>query len=336
MNGIFVAIVNFRTGPLVVDCLASLVGDLATWPCERVIVVDNDSGDESPAYIQRAIVQRGWAQWVEVLVMPRNGGFAYGNNAAIARIRAIAPNFRAAVLLNPDTIVMPGAIERLAAFLNEHRSAGIVGPMIEDATGRPVLSAHADPSPLNELLGAARLRVLNAWFGRDSASCQPATEAHACDWLSGACLAIRREVFDSIGPLDEGFFLYFEEVDFCMRARRAGWHCRFNPEARIRHLEGASTGIGLPHRRRPAYWYASRRRFFVKAYGIAGLVMADLLWATGRLSLITRRSLGLGGRVGRNEEPRRFALDLLGADLAALVIGDVWRIAREVRSAGFR
>jgi hypothetical protein len=96
----------------------------------------------------------------------------------------------------------------------------------------------------------------------------------------------------------------------------------------VLHFEGAATGIRLARRRRPGYWYDSRRRFFVKAYGVAGLLAADAMWALGRVSLVTRRALGLGGRAGRDREPARFALDLLGGDLKAIANGELRRIRR--------
>ena len=140
---------------------------------------------------------------------------------------------------------------------------------------------------------------------------------------------VRREVLDAVGPLDEGFFLYFEEVDFCRRAHRAGWSCWLVADARVMHIEGAATGIKAARRRLPAYWFASRRRFFVKAYGIGGLVLADLLWAIGRASLVLRRALGLGGRGREAEEPSRIASDLLLGDARAALSGELMRIARE-------
>ena len=141
-------------------------------------------------------------------------------------------------------------------------------------------------------------------------------------------MAIRREVFDAIGPMDEGYFLYFEEVDFCLRARKAGWSCWFVPSARVMHLEGASTGILQGRRRRASYWYASRRRYFVKASGLGGLFAADVMWAVGRLSLVLRRLLGLGGKNGRQDDPTWLAFDLLVGDIKALVNGELLRIRR--------
>jgi hypothetical protein len=154
-----------------------------------------------------------------------------------------------------------------------------------------------------------------------------------CEWVSGASLMLRRGVIEAIGLLDEGFFLYFEEVDYCLRARQAGWEVWYVPESRVVHFEGASTGIRTASRRRPSYWFASRRRFFAKHYGIAGLVAADALWAVGHASLRARRTLGLG-RGGDIPDPPGIAKDLLWGDLQALVRGKVLAPGDDALSPG--
>jgi GT2 family glycosyltransferase len=184
------------------------------------------------------------------------------------------------------------------------------------------------PSPLGELEASAGFAFLTRLLSRHVVSPPPSGDSRECDWVSGACMAIRREVLDAIGPLDEGFFLYYEEVDFCRRARRAGWSCWLAADARVMHLEGAATGIKAAGQRRPPYWFASRRRFFVKAYGIGGLVLADLLWVLGRTSLVLRRALGLGGRGNQAHEPSRMTSDLLLGDVRAALGGELVRIAR--------
>src|SRR5262249_6671991 len=157
--------------------------------------------------------------------------------------------------------------------------------------GTAAYSAHNAPSPLGELEAGARLGPLSRALARFAVTPPPQWEAHACDWVSGAALIVRREVLERIGPMDDGYFLYFEEVDYCTRARRAGWEVWFVPQSRIVHLEGASTGIHQVERRRPRYWFDSRRRYFVKHHGVAGLLAADALWALGRASLAARRAL---------------------------------------------
>ena len=328
IKSVFVIIVNFRTGRLTVQCLASLAADVSSLGSGRVIVVDNCSEDDSLALISSAIRCNGWQAWAEVLPLPRNGGFAYGNNAAVRRARAIDAELAAVVLLNPDAVVRPGLLSGLMRQLTSQPHAGIAGAAIEEPGGELVASAHVMPSPLGELEASAQFGFLTRLLSRHVVSPPPWGVSRECYWVSGACMAIRREVLDAIGPFDEGFFLYYEEVDFCRRARRAGWSCLLAADARVMHLEGAATGINKSRQRLPAYWFASRRRFFVKAYGIGGLVLADLLWALGRSSLVLRRALGLGGRANQAREPSRMTIDLLVGDLRAALGGELVRIAR--------
>ena len=322
----FVLIVNFRTGPLVVDCLASLASELPALQGGRVIVVDNASGDDSVAQIGTAINDRGWGGWVELIALPRNGGFAYGNNRALERVRAHDAAFGAVVCLNPDTTVRPGALAALLGQLGAPVHAGIVGALIEDEHGMPQRAGHCFPSPLGELEHAAQFGVLSSMLNPGEVLEARADAPRRFDWVSGACFAVRREVMEQIGTFDEGYFLYFEETDFCFRAQRAGWSCWHVPQAEVVHFEGASTGINIAAQRRPAYWYASRRRFFLKAYGVGGLLAADLLWAIGRCSLLLRRGLGLGGRQGQAQEPRKVFYDLIVGDLRALIDGEWFRV----------
>jgi GT2 family glycosyltransferase len=328
MARVFIIIVNYGTPALTIECLRSLEPQRAALRGGRVLVVDNCSGDNSLSAIGAAIARGSWSDWVELLPMPRNGGFAYGNNAGVARVRALDESFAAVVLLNPDAEAQPGCLDALVRFLESNADVGIVGGAIASPGGTVERSAHHWPSPLGELEGAAQLGPLSRMLRGYAVSPEAPVQAARCHWVSGACLAIRREVLDAIGPLDEGYFLYFEEVDFCRRAHLAGWLCAYVPEARVVHHEGASTGIRVGARRRPGYWYTSRRRFFVKCYGLAGLLVGDLLWAIGRASLVLRRALGLGGRTGRAQEPARYALDLLGGDLKAVLRGELRGVAR--------
>ena len=316
-----IVIVNYRTAELAVDCLRSLspqTGDRRT----RVIVADNASGDGSLERLATAIAGNGWSGWVELLALPRNGGFAYGNNAGIAAALgpACPPDY--VLLLNPDTLVRPGALSALVDFMDAHPRAGIGGSLLENAAGGVDCSAHRTPSPLGELDGAARLGPLSRLLRRHAVSPPARSEAHECDWVSGASMIIRREVIAAIGPMDEGYFLYFEEVDFCCRARASGWSVCYVPQSRVLHLEGASTGIRAAAQRRGAYWYDSRRRFFVKHHGVGGLLLADLLWAAGRLSFLLRCALGMT-RQGRHADPQRFMVDLLWGDLRAILDGRI-------------
>ena len=334
MHSTFVLIVNFRTGQLVVDCLESLISELPFLQGGKVIVVDNASGDDSTAQIAAAINDRGWSGWAELIALPHNGGFAYGNNRALERVREIDSSFGTIVCLNPDTVVRSGAITAMLGQFRASPRAGVVGALIENEDGVAQRAGHNFPSPLGELERAAQLGLLSRGLSSADMPQPIAAQVRRFDWVSGACFAIRREVIEQIGGFDEGYFLYFEETDFCLRAQRAGWTCWQVPQAVVVHFEGASTGINIPAKRRPAYWYASRRRFFLKAYGVAGLLAADLLWTLGRFSLVLRRALGLGGRQEQGREPSGMFFDLIVGDFRALLKGEWFRVgARSLRQS---
>lgn len=317
---LWIVIVNYRTPELVVDCLRSLSSQVDALGNGRVVVVDNNSGDGSVEKLSASIDSENWGAWAEVKPMDRNGGFAFGNNAGIMAALSAPGQVDYVQLLNPDTIVRPGAVKSLVDFMDFHPKVGIAGSRLENATGGVDCSAHRKPSPLGELNGSARLGMVSRLLHRYVVSPPIRNEAHECDWVSGASMIIRREVLEEIGLMDEGYFLYFEEVDFCCQARAAGWSVWYVPESCVMHLEGAATGIRAAEKRRPMYWYDSRRRFFVKQYGIVGLVAADMLWSVGRLVFLLRRALRLGAPCQAND-PKWFMFDLLWGDLRALLCG---------------
>ncbi len=318
---VWIAIVNYGTAGLAIDALRSLSSQVEDLAGGRVVVVDNASGDGSVEKLTAAIEREGWSSWAEVMPLDRNGGFAFGNNACIRRALASTNLVDYVMLLNPDTVAQPGAVKALVDFIDAHPSVGIVGSRLENANGGVECSAHTLPSPLGALDEGARLGVLSRLLRRYVVTPPPQAVAHLCDWVSGASMIIRRQVIDEIGLMDENYFLYFEEVDFCRRAQMAGWECWYVPDSRVMHLEGASTGIHASAKRRAKYWYDSRRRFFAKHYGIAGLVAADVLWGIGRFSFLLRRGLRIGARGREYNDPKWFTFDLLWGDLRAILTG---------------
>lgn len=281
---VLVVIVNYRTAALVVDCLRSLQDQVLAHGNTRVTVVDNVSGDGSADVIDAAIHDSGWAPWATLVRAPLNGGFAYGNNVAVrpALNSAQAPDFF--WLLNPDTVVQPGALQGLVGFAREHPEAGICGSGIDDPDGTPWPFAFRFPSAIGNLESGLRLgvvtRLLKRWAVVQRMNDQPAR----VDWVSGCSMLVRREVFETVGLMDEGFFLYFEETDFCLAAQRAGWQCWFTPAGRVTHISGQSTGVTGSQaavKRLPAYWHESRRRYWIKNHGRARAALADSLWLAG-------------------------------------------------------
>lgn len=323
-----IVIVNFRTADLVIALLRSIAAALPDVTTCHIFVVDNDSQDGSTEKLKNLVASEAWHDWVVIVPAARNGGFAYGNNVGITETLRLFPTVDYVMLLNPDTIVFPGSIEALVEFMDATPSAGVAGSLLENADGELEPSAHRAPSPLGELESAARLGVLTRILHRHAVTPPLSRHAHQCDWVSGASLVVRRKVLEAVGAMDEGYFLYYEEVDFCLRVRQAGWQIWFVPASRILHLEGASTGIRHTRQRRAAYWYDSRRRYFVKHIGLAGWILADILWASGRASLALRRLLRLGSG-GKLPDPKCFAFDLLWGDFQALVTGRACQICRK-------
>jgi GT2 family glycosyltransferase len=281
---VLVVIVNYRTANLTINCLRSLVGEVQTMPYTRVVVVDNASGDDSVEKIRQAIAQENWSDWATLLPSDLNGGYAYGNNFAI-RPALQSDNPPAYVwLLNPDTVVRPGALKALVEFMQERPQAGICGSSFEEADGEPWPIAFRFPTILSELDSALRLGIVSKLLAKWALVHTMSDQQCQVDWLPGASMLIRREVFESIGLMDEGYFLYYEETDFCLQTKRADWECWYVPESRVMHIAGQSTGVTVRKatpKRLPQYWFDSRRRYFIKNYGRLYAAIADAVWVVG-------------------------------------------------------
>jgi N-acetylglucosaminyl-diphospho-decaprenol L-rhamnosyltransferase len=276
--------VNFRTADLAIACLNSLADEVKELPRREVVVVDNGSEDGSAEKISDAIRQFGWGSWASILPAKHNSGFAVGNNAAIRPMSADDQMPDYVLLLNSDTVVRPGAVQSLIEFMKHNPKAGICGSRLEDPDGSPQRSAFLFPNIWSELNDGIHLHMVERMIPRSQIAPPPKNTPHKTDWVAGASLLIRREVLEQIGLLDEGYFMYYEEVDYCLRAKRAGWECWYVPQSRVVHLVGQASKINNPNmkpKRRPAYWFQSRRRFFRKNYGIIAALAADLAWMLG-------------------------------------------------------
>ena len=289
---LLIVIVNYRSAGLAIDCLRSLGPEVARAPGSRAVVVENASGDDSAARLAAAIGENGWAPWAELAVAPRNGGFAAGNNVAIVPALASPrpPDF--VWLLNPDTVVRPGALGELLGFLERRPDVGLAGSRLEHPDGTPQRSAFRFPTVLSELDAGLRLGPVSRLLGRHVLAPPVSDRECRVDWVAGASLLIRREVFEAVGVLDDGYFMYFEEVDFCLKANRAGWPCWYVPASRVVHLVGQSSGVtraGDERKRRPRYWFEARRRYFLANHGRPKKLAADVTFALGYGSYRVRR-----------------------------------------------
>jgi N-acetylglucosaminyl-diphospho-decaprenol L-rhamnosyltransferase len=284
-------IVNYRTGGLTVDCLRSVAPQIA--PDMRCVIVDNLSGDDSVEMIRRAIDENGW-NWASVHEAQRNGGFAFGNNEAIrAALQSNdPPDF--ILLLNPDTVLRDGAIASLLDFATAHPAAGIAGSRLEDPDGTVQISAFRFHTIASEFERGMRLGLITKLLASKIVAPPAPTEPAQTDWVAGASMLIRREVFEKSGLLDERYFMYFEEVDFCLAAKQAGFETWYVPASRVVHLVGAASELSdaRKHRkRRPTWWFDSRRRYFVKNQGVFYACLADIAFAIGFACWRVRRFL---------------------------------------------
>ncbi len=279
---LLIVIVNYKTADLTIDCLRSLAPEIAAVPGTHVVVTDNASNDGSPEKIFAAITENHWT-WAELKPLDTNGGFAFGNNRGIEpTLQSDRPQY--VYLLNPDTLVLPGALIELVAFMDAHPDVGIAGTRVVNPDLTVRNSTFRFPAPLSELESSLRLGVVSKMLHNYIVAEPPPEQPAKVDWVSGASMIIRREVFDKIGLLDDKYFMYYEETDFCLRAAKAGQSTWYVPASKIVHIVGQASGVTGPQRhvkRRPRYWFDSRHRYFRTHYGTLKTLFADFLWAGG-------------------------------------------------------
>lgn len=294
---LLIVIINYKTAKMVIDCLQTVLPQLA--PGQAVVVVDNFSNDGSAEEIEQWLNTNN-IEHVTLIKSPVNTGFSGGNNIGI-RSRS-ADHY---LLLNSDTLLREGALSALLATARNNPKAGLVSPRLEWPDGKPQISCFRYHSPFSELINAAAsgpvTRLLNRWNVPIDVSQAPTTP----EWTSFACVLIKKQVIEDVGLMDEGYFLYYEDADYCRTARNIGWEIVNNPDAHVVHLRGGSSDVkkNISQRKRlPKYFYASRNRYFAKHYGHAGLMMTNICWYIGRTISFIRECLGKKDVVSREYE----------------------------------
>jgi GT2 family glycosyltransferase len=273
-----IVIVNYNTGSLLKDCLQSIYAGANGTPFD-IWVVDNHSRDRSVPMV-RSLFPR-----VRVIENPANVGFSRANNLVVSQSRSDY-----ILLLNPDTLILDDAIERMVRFMDAHPQAGIAGCKVLNGDGTLQLACRRSiPTPgvaFYRLTGLSRLFPNSRRMARYNMTYQSPEQTHEVDAVSGAFLMIRRQVVEQIGLLDERFFMYGEELDWCLRAKRAGWAVMYNPDAQIVHYKGESTKYNSRKAAVEFYraMYLFHRKHFARDYSpvtnsliYAGIVCRALL-----------------------------------------------------------
>ena len=304
-DGIAVVIVNYATSQLVLAGLPALEAELEPFAHAHVFIVDNASPGGDGDALASGLEASGPHPRVTLLRSEVNGGFAAGNNVAFAEIRRRGLRPEAILLLNPDAEPEPGALAQMLAVMRARPRAGFVGPRLVYPDGTSWAAAFHFPSMAGEVTKALGIGVL----ARMAPILIPETDVPTrADWITGSAALVRREAFEALGDMDDGYFLYYEEVDYMLQGARLGWESWHAPAARVRHVGGASTGVRkstVREKRMPAYWFRSWARYFAKNHGPGYARLTALLTIAARwLGDVQRRLRGQ-----RDDRPDRFLPD---------------------------
>jgi hypothetical protein len=269
-----VVIISWNVRELLRRCLDSiqegLKGEKGKGLLVETIVFDNGSADGS------ADMVREYLPWVHLMESEVNLGFTKGNNLAIGQSEG-----RYILLLNPDTEVVGDALGTMVAYMESHPRVGALGPRLLNPDGTTQSSRRRFPTLATAFLEST---VLQPWFQgskilkRYYLLDRPDDEIQPVDWVVGAALLIRRQALHQVGPLDEEFFMYSEELDWCYRLKAQGWEVVYLPTAQVVHQEGRSSEQVLPARH--IHFQRSKVLFFKRYYGWRGEVLRWFILST--------------------------------------------------------
>lgn len=268
-----VIIVSWNVADFLRRCLESLREEAgrAGVPSFETVVVDNSSSDGTQEVVRASFPE------VRLIANPDNRGFTVGNNQGIA-----ASGGRYLLLLNPDCELMPGALRAMVEQMDKGPRVGVVGPQLLNTDGAHQSSRRRFPTLLTALVESTVLqdyfphsRVLRRYYCQDL----PEDGTQEVDWVVGACFMVRRQAIEEVGTLDEEFFMYSEEMDWCFRIKHAGWKVVYFPEARVVHHYAKSSSQDLPHQH--IRFQTSKCRYFAKHHGsLQAGFLRSFLWLT--------------------------------------------------------
>lgn len=278
-----IIIVSWNVRALLRRCLQSIPSDS---PSVQVIVVDNASCDGSAEMVRREFPQ------VHLITNEQNRGFTAANNQGLALSRG-----RYLLLLNPDTEVLGEALVTMIDYMDHNATVGVLGPQIRYPDGSLQSSRRRFPTLATALVEST---VIQEWWGDNRILCRyymadtPDDVIQTADWVTGACMLVRHQAYEQVGGLDEGFFMYSEELDWCRRIKEAGWEVVYLPTATIVHHEGRSSEQVVAARH--IYFQSSKVRYFRKHHGLLqGSVLRGFLLATYAYQLMREGLKWLAG-----------------------------------------
>jgi GT2 family glycosyltransferase len=262
MTKLSIIIVNYRTGPLTKALVESLLTQELPQKTE-IIVVDNNSGDNSVLLLRSDFPE------ITVIDNPENIGLAAGVNKALAQAKG-----EYYLILNPDMIALPGSVSTLIDFMETHQEVGMAGGKLLSPNGQLQYSCYRFYKPMT-------IVYRRTWLGKTVKGRLETSKflmkdidhnrAQEVDWLMGACLAIRAKALKEVGGMDEQFFLYFEDVDWCRRFWQAGWKVMYVPQAQFSHFHQRSSErgalLGILTNRATRAHIASAIKYFWKFRG---------------------------------------------------------------------
>lgn len=299
-----IIIVNWNVRDLLRDCLRSIEDDRGALSVE-VIVVDSASADDSVAMV------RGEFPWVKLIPCDENVGFPRGNNLGLAE--ALGTYL---LLLNPDTVIVGDAMSKMVAFLQVHPDVGALGPQLLNPDGSVQSSRRRFPTAATGFLESTWLEglapgVLRRYYALDL----PDDATADVDWLTGACIMVPRTVYEEIGGLDEGYYMYSEELDWCRRIKASGRRVVYYPAAQVTHHVGKSSEQAVTARH--INFQRAKLRYFRKYHGrllvgaLRVFLLANYAW---QLALEGAKGL-LGSKPALRRQRVRAYYDVLRSGL---------------------
>ncbi len=285
--------VTYNAASFIEEFLRSIAELFGSRQNYTLILVDNNSSDETCALIKSFISKHNLENRVTLIAQDTNPGFGTACNAGTNHASK-SGRTELVWFLNPDTVISVEAADALLNEFTRNAEATFVGSVLKDEDGEVRAGGFRFPKLLNTISHHLKLGLFDKLLPSTTTAIPMKQAPFRVDWLTGASFMVKREVLAGLNGFDTKFFLYYEEVDLFLRAARAGYQAWSTPESIIFHSSGASTGINTRKqnkpKRLPKYWYESRRHFYIKNFGRTYLILLNIV-LTVCYGLLCLRSL---------------------------------------------